>query len=331
MTKTIALLAGGYSGEYDISIQSAATIKKHLNAKNYRVFTIRITPENWIYTGPSGEETAINKTDFTLPLPDEVIHFDAVFLAIHGSPGEDGKLQGYLDMLRIPYTGCGVVTSALTFNKSFCNKVVAAFNLVKVSKSVHLFHHIPYDIDKIYKGLRFPVFVKPAEGGSSLGISKVKEQMEMEGAIQLAFETDHQVLIEEFVKGRELTCGVFKAGDQLTPLPITEIKSSKDFFDYEAKYTAGMAEEITPAEVEEDIAERVQETATLLYLKLNCKGIVRFDFILEEASGDLYFLEVNTMPGQSPGSIVPKQLKAAGLEAGAVYGMLIEECLASFS
>lgn len=331
MTKTIALLAGGYSGEYDISIQSAAAIEKHLDVTKYRIYTIQITRENWIYKAPSGEEIPINKNNFSLPLNEKVIRFDAVFFAIHGTPGEDGKLQGYFDMLQIPYTGCGLVTSALTFNKSYCNKVVAARKVVKVSRSIHLTEQTAYDPEEISSRLQFPLFVKPAEGGSSLGISRVNEKAQLPAAIRLAFETDRQVLIEEYIKGRELSCGIFRAGGKLFPLPVTEIKTHKDFFDYEAKYTSGMAEEVTPAEIEETVKQRIHDAASELYRTLNCRGIVRFDFILEAAGGHLYFLEVNTMPGQSPGSIIPKQIKAAGLEPGAVYGMLIEECLSSFS
>lgn len=331
MKKNIALLAGGYSGEYDISVQSAATIEQNLDTGSYRVFTIRITPEQWVYQDPEGREIEIDKNDFSLRLSGEVIHFDAVFFAIHGTPGEDGKLQGYFDMLQIPYTGCGVISSALTFNKSYCNKVVAASKVVKVARSLHLFYNIAYKPEVIKAALNLPVFVKPAEGGSSLGISKVNRPEELEDAIRKAFKEDRQVLVEEYIRGRELTCGVFKAENQLFPLPVTEIRSSKEFFDYEAKYTPGLAEEITPAAVDEPVVQQIHHAATTLYQELHCKGLVRFDFILEETGNELYFLEVNTMPGQSPGSIVPKQIAAAGLSPGSVYGMLIEECLTSLS
>jgi D-alanine-D-alanine ligase len=230
-------------------------------------------------------------------------------------------------MLGIPYTSCGMVTSALTFNKSYCNKIVAALDVVNVSRSAHIFKDQPYDAAALLQQLRLPVFVKPAEGGSSIGMSKVTKAEELPAAIEKAFKEDTQVLIEEFIKGRELTCGLFKVNGQLTVLPVTEVISSKEFFDYEAKYTPGVSQEITPAQVPDEITQRVQQTAGILYDRLNCHGIVRIDFIWEEASGKLFFLEVNTMPGQSENSLVPQQVRASGRTLQEFYGMLIEECL----
>jgi D-alanine-D-alanine ligase len=231
-------------------------------------------------------------------------------------------------MLGIPYTGCNAVTSALTFNKSYCNKVVSALNVVRVSRSLHLFRDRPFDPDFIATSLKFPVFVKPAEGGSSLGVSKVHEPgRTLEEAIQRAFREDSQVLIEQFIKGRELTCGLFRSGEELIILPVTEILSTKEFFDFEAKYTAGVSREVTPAEIEESVAEKVKMAAKNLYCALNCRGIVRIDFILEEGTGELFFLEANTMPGQSENSIVPQQVRAAGMTLRDFYGRLIDNCL----
>jgi D-alanine-D-alanine ligase len=327
MKKNIALLAGGYSGEYVISVQSAAVIEKHLDSSVYDVYKIEINREGWFHTAADGRQHAVDKNNFTLAIDGRQISFDAAFIGIHGTPGEDGRLQGYFDMLGIPYTGCGMVTSALTFNKSYCNKVVAALNAVKVSKSVHIFGDQPYDPAQILQELKLPVFVKPAEGGSSIGMSKVTKAEDLPAAIEKALREDSQVLIEEFVKGRELTCGLYKANGAITVLPITEIISSKEFFDYEAKYTPGVSQEIVPAPVPDAVTQLVQQTATVLYNRLNCKGIVRIDFILEEASGALYFLEANTMPGQSENSIVPQQVKASGRTLQEFYGILIEECL----
>lgn len=331
MRKNIALLAGGYSGEYDISVQSAATIAAQLEADKYRIYTILIRADKWCYIDGKGKEIDIDKNDFSLTVDEERIYFEAVFLAIHGTPGEDGRLQGYFDMLQIPYTGCGAITSALTFNKGYCNKVVAALGLVKVARALHLFSDHTYTTEDICTRLRLPIFVKPAGGGSSLGMSKVSEEEALPEALQLAFEADDQVLIEEYIKGRELTCGIYKSDNQVVALPVTEIKSTKAFFDYEAKYTPGLAEEITPALLPTSITKKIQNVAEALYLDLHCKGIVRFDFILEDATGELYFLEVNTMPGQSSGSVVPKQIKAAGLDAGIVYEAVIQECLDTVS
>lgn len=327
MKKNIALVAGGYSGEYVISVQSAAVIEKHIDAALYNVYKIVITREGWTYTGSDGKSVDVDKNDFTLTVGGEKIRFNAVFIGIHGTPGEDGRLQGYFEMLGIPYTSCGMVTSALTFNKSYCNKVVAAYNLVNVSKSEHIFRDQPYDKATILSRLRLPVFVKPAEGGSSIGMSKVNKAEELEEAIAKAFKEDSQVLIEEFIRGREVTCGLFKVNGKLTILPLTEIRSSKEFFDYEAKYTPGVSQEITPAEISEAAAGKIRTTAAALYDRLNCRGIVRVDFILEDSTDNLYFLEVNTMPGQSENSLVPQQVRAAGKTLQEFYGMLIEECL----
>lgn len=330
MKKNIALVAGGYSGEYAISVQSAVTIEQHLDLSRYDLYKIMITRNDWFYIDGSGNRILVDKNDFSLTLNRQKILFDAAFIGIHGAPGEDGKLQGYFDMLQIPYTGCSAVTSAVTFNKSFCNKIISSFGIVKVAKSLHLFKDQPFEEKDIGGSLRFPVFVKPAEGGSSLGVSKVMSASEALGeAIEKAFQEDSQVLIEEYIKGRELTCGLFKTGGKVTALPVTEIISSKDFFDYEAKYTAGVSREITPAEIEEDIALHIQDIASQLYNKLNCRGVVRMDFILEEKSNELYFLEANTMPGQAAGSIVPQQVKAAGLSLANFYALLIEEALIS--
>ncbi|HEY8918989.1 MAG TPA: D-alanine--D-alanine ligase [Chitinophaga sp.] len=327
MKKNIALVAGGYSGEAVISVQSAAVIEKQLDSSKYNVYKIAISRSSWTYTGADGKTAEIDKNDFSLTLNGSKVTFDAVFIGIHGTPGEDGRLQGYFEMLGIPYTSCGMVTSALTFNKSYCNKIVAALDVVNVSKSVHIFKDQPFDAAALLQQLRLPVFVKPAEGGSSIGMSKVTKAAELPAAIEKAFKEDAQVLIEEFIKGRELTCGLFKVNGQLTVLPITEVISSKEFFDYEAKYTPGVSQEITPAQVPDEITQRVQQTARVLYDRLNCRGIVRVDFIWEEATGKLFFLEVNTMPGQSENSLVPQQVRASGRTLQEFYGMLIEECL----
>lgn len=327
MKKNIALVAGGYSGEYVISVQSAETIQKNLDSSKYEVYKIIVTREGWRHTTADGAVYEIDKNDFSLTIGGNKVKFDAVFIGIHGTPGEDGRLQGYFEMLDIPYTSCGMVTSALTFNKSYCNKVVAALDVVNVSKSAHIFRDQPHDPAAILQELRLPVFVKPAEGGSSIGMSKVKTAEELPAAIEKAFKEDSQVLIEEFIKGRELTIGLYRANGVLNVLPITEVVSSKEFFDYEAKYTPGVSNEITPAPVSDEITALVQQTASTLYNKLNCKGITRIDFIYEEATGKLYFLEANTMPGQSENSLVPQQVRAAGKTLQAFYGEVLEECM----
>jgi D-alanine-D-alanine ligase len=330
MKLNIAFVTGGFSGEAEISYKSAITIEKNIDKKRWDLYKIDITIDGWFYEMPSGNKIEVDKNDFSITIDEEKITFDAVLIGIHGTPGEDGKLQGYFDTLHIPYTSCDAATSALTFNKSF-TVAVAAFNNIDVSRSVLLFKNNftpdSYRDDKLVKSLHFPVFIKPNNGGSSIGMSKVNSPSEELGkAIEKAFKEDDQVLVEEFISGRELTIGVFKSKGEIIPLPITEIISKKDFFDYEAKYL-GASEEITPAKVDETIAEKIKEAAVKIYRVFNCRGIVRIDFIYNEEQGKPFMLEINTVPGQSEASIVPQQLHAMGWSLKDFYTALIEECL----
>jgi len=330
MKQNIALLAGGYSGEYVISIQTAATIEKSLDSNLYNVYKIIITKEEWYYD-EGDKKISIDKNDFSLTLDGKKVQFHCAFIAMHGTPGEDGKIQGYLDMLGIPYTTCNSIVSALTFNKSYCNKVVKSFNIVNIANSVHLIKGEQYSVGAVLDQLKLPVFVKPNESGSSLGVSKVKRVEELLPAIEKAFGEDDQVLIEEFIEGRELTIGVYKNNGRLFALPATEIVSKNEFFDYEAKYTPGVTNEITPADIDNDLKEQLEHKAMHIYRHLNCRGVVRMDFILQRSSNKLFFLEVNTMPGQSENSIVPQQVRAAGQTLKDFYGALLEDCLKNHS
>lgn len=327
MAKNIALLAGGYSGEYVISIQTAATISKNLDDEKYNTYTIVITREGWIYETEQGEKVNVDKNDFTLTLNGEKIKFDLVFIAIHGTPGEDGRIQGYLDMIGVPYTSCNAIVSALTFNKSYCNKVVKDFKKVNIANSVHLIKGEPYSVGNILEQIQMPMFVKPNESGSSLGVTKVKAVEELLPAIEKAFSEDDQVLIEEFIEGRELTIGAYKIEGKVYTLPSTEIVSKNEFFDFEAKYTPGVTNEITPALIDEKIQKLLEVTAEYIYRHLNCQGVVRIDFILQNKTGKLFFLEVNTMPGQSEASIVPQQVIAAGMSLKEFYNNIVEDFL----
>ncbi len=327
MEKNIALVAGGYSGEYIISIQTAKTIKKHLNTEKYKVYTIVVTREDWWYENEEGAKISIDKNDFTLTLNGEKIFFDLAFLAIHGTPGEDGRMQGYLDMMGVPYTTCNAIVSALTFNKSYCNKVVKDFGIVNIANSVHLIKDKPYSVGSILEQIQLPMFVKPNESGSSLGVTKVKLVEELLPAIEKAFKEDDQVLIEEFIEGRELTVGVYRINDKIYTLPATEIVSQNEFFDFEAKYTPGVTNEITPAPINDNIKEKLADKSEYIYRHLNCRGIVRIDYILQAKTNKLFFLEVNTMPGQSDASIVPQQVVAGGITLTEFYNSLVEECL----
>ncbi|HEX8331080.1 MAG TPA: D-alanine--D-alanine ligase [Segetibacter sp.] len=323
--KTIAFLTGGYSSEAVISYKSAITIENNLDKERYNIYKIDIHPTGWWYEETGGQKVLVDKNDFTLVTEGQKIKFDAVFIGIHGTPGEDGKLQGYFDLLNIPYTSCDAATSALTFNKRY-TVAVASFAGVHVAKSIHLFKHTPVTPEHILQQLKLPVFVKPNNGGSSIGMSKVVESSELSPALEKAFNEDEQVLIEEFIQGREFTIGVYKSKGVINTLPITEVISKKDFFDYEAKYTAGMSEEVTPADVDGSIADQIRSAAKKVYEVLNCRGVVRIDFIYNEVAGEPYMLEVNTVPGQSEASIIPQQVKATGGNLKDFYSSLIEEC-----
>ena len=324
MKKNIALVTGGFSGEAVISYKSANTIDKNLDREKFNVYKIDVNPSGWFYENGSGKKTEIDKNDFTLKTDNGTIKFDAVFIGMHGTPGEDGKLQGYFDTLKIPYTSCDAGSSAITFNKRY-TVAVAAMAGIHVSRSFHLFKHTPVPLQQIVDGLKFPVFVKPNNGGSSIGMSKVYEAKDLEAAIQKAFKEDDQVLVEQMISGREFTVGVFKTKGTIVVLPITEVISKKDFFDYEAKYE-GASTEVTPAEIDEVTAEKIRDLARKIYTVFNCRGVVRIDFILEDDTGYPHMLEINTIPGQSEASIVPQQVKAMGWSLKDFYSKLVEEC-----
>ena len=325
MKKKIALVTGGYSGESVISYKSAIFIERHIDQNKWDCFKIDINPNGWYYMAPGGAPVPVDKNDFSITLDGNKINFDAVLVGLHGTPGEDGKLQGYFDCLHIPYTSCDAATSALTFNKRY-TVAVASFAGMHVAKSIHLFKNSPVTTAAILAQLKLPVFVKPNNGGSSIGMSKVNDPDDLQEALLKAFNEDDQVLVEEFIKGRELTIGVFKHNNEVIALPITEIISKKEFFDYEAKYE-GASEEITPAAIDETTATKVRLAAQKAYTVFNCNGIVRIDFIFDEASAQPFLLEINTVPGQSDASIVPQQVRAMGWTLTEFYSALIEECL----
>jgi D-alanine-D-alanine ligase len=331
MKPTIAFVTGGYSGESVISYKSAITIENNLDHDRYSVYRIDITPEGWWHVQKDGTKIPVDKNDFSLALGGRRINFDAVLIGIHGTPGEDGKLQGYFDLLNLPYTSCDAAVSALTFNKRF-TVAVASFNGIHVARSVLFLKGKADSPDEMTSHLQFPVFVKPNNGGSSIGMSKVNSRSEELGvAIEKAFREDSQVLVEEFIAGREFTIGVFRSGGEIITLPFTEVKSKREFFDFEAKYTAGLNEETTPAVVDEAIAIKVRAAAKRIYEVFNCRGIIRIDFIYNEEKGEPFMLEINTVPGQSEASIVPQQLRVLGWSLSRFYSALIDEALAGKS
>jgi len=325
MKKKVALVTGGLSGEAQISYKSAVTVNSNLDRNKFEVYQIDINPTGWWYTPENSTPQKVNRDDFSITDGGNKINFDVVLLCIHGTPGEDGKLQGYFDMLGLPYTSCDAATSALTFNKRY-TVAVAAFGGISVANSMHLFKHTPVSPESILAKLQLPVFVKPNNGGSSIGMSKVTSADALAPALEKAFKEDTQVLVEEFISGREFTIGVFKTKGALQVLPITEIETSNEFFDFEAKYQ-GKSVETTPALISETMQSQLEAAAKRVYEVLNCRGVVRVDFIYNEEKGLPYMLEVNTVPGQSAASVIPQQVKAMGMSLQEFYTSIVEESL----
>jgi D-alanine-D-alanine ligase len=325
MKKKIALVTGGFSGEATISYRTANTIYNHLDKEKFDVYKIDVNPQGWFFHD-NGEKKEINKNDFTLQIEDEKIVFDAAYIAMHGTPGEDGKLQGYFDILKIPYTSCDAGTSSLTFNKRHTT-AVAAMAGINVAKSVLFIKHQFTNPEEVVQKLKFPVFVKPNNGGSSIGMSRVdKASEELGAAIEKAFKEDDQVLVEEMIQGREFTVGVFKMNGEVTVLPITEVISHNHFFDFEAKYE-GKSSEITPADMPEEWKEQLHSAAKKIYTVFNCRGVVRIDFIYNTEYNAPFMLEINTIPGQSEASVIPQQVKAFGWTLDDFYSRIVEEAL----
>ena len=328
MKKIIALVTGGFTGESVISLKSADFVFKNLNAEKFEIFKIIVTRESWFHVDENGLKHKIDKNDFTLDISGRTIHFDGVFLMLHGSPGEDGKLQGYFDMLNIPYTSCDALTSSITMNKGYSKAIVADIDDLHVAKSVQLFGEKVENVEKVTATLSLPYFVKPNNGGSSIGMSKVKSYEELPEALEKAFKEDDQVLVEEFIDGREFSVGVYHGSAGIQVLPATEVISSKEFFDFEAKYTPGVTEEITPGRMTEDERARVEKVVKDVYLKLNCRGMVRIDYFLQKDTGNFYFVEINTIPGQTETSFIPQQVRAAGKSIQDFYTEILETALA---
>ncbi|UCG26786.1 MAG: D-alanine--D-alanine ligase [Bacteroidales bacterium] len=324
MKINVAIVAGGNSSEYQISVNSAGQVLKHLDKKRYNTHIILVRGNNWTLQHDHMGDIQVNKNDFSCIINGRKLTFDVVFIAIHGTPGEDGKLQSYFDLTGIPYTGSGAFTSCLTFNKYACKVFLMNFGIA--TAKAKLFRKRDYHRQKKEElGLRFPCFVKPNNSGSSFGVSRIDRAGDLPGAVNKAFEEDDEVIVEEFIDGTEITCGIFKTGNESTIFPLTEIVSRKEFFDFEAKYTAGMADEITPARIPEPLAEKCKNISSLVYDALNCRGIVRIDYIL--SGKKLYFLEINTVPGMSAESIIPKQVIASGMSLTDLYGTIIEDAL----
>jgi D-alanine-D-alanine ligase len=319
--KTIAIAAGGDSSEFEISVKSAHEVGKILSS-GYKIYIIIIKGTNWYWEDQKGRYKNIDKNDFTLQTDEHKIKFDGVFIAIHGTPGENGLLQGYFDMLSIPYTSCDAFCSALTFNKHACKLFLKEYGIT-MADAVLKRKGDNIDQPEIIMNIGLPCFVKPNDSGSSFGVTKVKKIEELMPAIENAFKESNAVLIEAFMKGREVACGVIKTKSKTIVLPVTEIISKNEFFDYEAKYTPGRSDEVTPADMPLFLTDEIQRISKYVYEMLGCKGIVRVDFIV--VGEKPFFIEINTVPGMTEESIVPKQAVAAGISLKELYSMTVED------
>lgn len=326
MHKTIAVVAGGYSGEYVVSVESARTIRQHLDPALFVSYTVMITREEWVCLFDDGSQAVVDKNDFSVMRHGKRLEFDCAFITIHGPPGEDGRLQAYFDLLGIPYTTSAVLPSALTANKYFCLMMASHLGL-QVAPSVRIRREEKVQVAAMLEKTGLPVFVKPNKGGSSLGTSFVREEEKLLPAMALAFEHDDEVLVEAFVPGTELTCGAIRQNGKVRVLPPTEIvsKTQAGFFDFEAKYTQGAADEITPARVPPALIRQVQEATAFMYDKLELCGMVRVDFIYDGKR--LVFLEINTTPGMAATSIVPQQAAMEGISITELFTIVIQEAL----
>ncbi|MBZ9652989.1 D-alanine--D-alanine ligase [Psychroflexus montanilacus] len=327
MKKTIAVAMGGYSSEAEISLKSGEVVYKHLSANpKFDVYRAHILKEKWFVKTDAGEEFIIDKSNFSVRIKDITIHFDCVFNTIHGTPGEDGLFQGYLQTLKIPQTACDYYQAALTFNKRDCISVLKAHG-IQTAKNVYINKGDDIDTQAIIDHVGLPCFVKANRAGSSYGISKVKKKEDILAALDHSFKEDDEVIIESFLDGREVSVGVINIGNETQALPITEIISENEFFDFEAKYL-GKSKEITPANLSKAQTEEVQNLAVKIFKLLKLKGLTRSEFIFH--NNEPHFLECNACPGLTEASILPQQAKAAGISLQDLFTSAIEVAIENF-
>ncbi|MCK5463223.1 MAG: D-alanine--D-alanine ligase [Bacteroidales bacterium] len=326
MKKNIAIITGGDSSELVISLKSAGQVMQHIDRDKYEPYLVYIREDDWhVKTDPDDKVLIpVDKNDFSFNLDGREIRFDYAFISMHGPPGEDGKLQAYFDLLHIPYSSSGVLSLALSFNKYACKNILSQAGILSADAFL-IRKSMKWDADTIINRTGLPCFIKPNSGGSSFGVSKVNKAEELEAAVHVALEEDSEVLVESFIPGREFTCGALRTGGREFTFPVTEVISKNEFFDYEAKYTEGMATEITPAEIPEELTRKCQSMTAEIYDVLDCRGLVRIDFIIND--GELYFLEVNGIPGMSKMSIIPIQLRTLGHTEKEIYNLIIENSI----
>lgn len=321
--KKVAIIMGGYSSEYQISLISGNVVSENLDLNKYTPYCIHILKDKWVYVDVNKNEYPIDKNDFSVTVNNEKINFDVVFNAIHGTPGEDGLMQAYLQLLNIPQTSCDFYQAALTFNKRDMLSVLKPYG-IKSAISYYLNLGDNINEDQIIQRVGLPCFVKPNRSGSSFGISMVKESKDLLEAIEKAYKEDNEIIIESYLKGTEVSVGVINYKGNITVLPITEIVSENDFFDYEAKYE-GKSNEITPARISEEEKLKIEDIAKRIYIILNMDGFSRSEFIL--VGGEPFLLEMNTIPGLTNESILPKQAKVANITLPELFENAIELAL----
>ncbi|MBP3566109.1 MAG: D-alanine--D-alanine ligase [Paraprevotella sp.] len=334
MKKIIAIIAGGDSSEHGVSMRSAEGISSFLDKEKYEIFVVEMTGNKWEALLPDGKRTSVDRNDFSFKNGDRHIRPDFAYITIHGTPGEDGILQGYFDLIGMPYSTSGVLIEALTFNKFMLNQYLKGYG-VSVSESLVIrkgFEHLVTD-DEIVNRIGLPCFIKPNAGGSSFGVTKVKVAEDIQNAIQKAMNESDEVMVEAFMPGTEITCGCYKTKEKEVVFPITEVVTGNEFFDYDAKYN-GQVQEITPARLNEDTAERVRLITSTIYDILGCSGIIRIDYIITKNVDEngveherINMLEINTTPGMTVTSFIPQQVAAAGLQMKDVLTDIIEDKL----
>ncbi len=322
MKRNIAIVAGGDSSEHEVSLRSAAGLKSFMDSERYNITIVVLRGADWKALVSENEQVDVDKNDFSFTYKGVKTRFDYAYVTIHGIPGESGQLQGYFDMLRIPYSCCGVLPAALTCNKYACNHYLQNFG-VSIAKSVLLRHNLMLPSEDIINRVGLPCFVKSNTGGSSYGCTKVKNANEMQPAIDKAFAEGEEVIVEAFMKGTEVTCGVYCTKQKEVAFPLTEVVTHNEYFDYEAKYK-GESDEITPARIPDELRDRVQQLTLKIYKILGCRGIIRTDYIILE-DGTINVMDINTTPGMTPTSFIPQQVRAAGLDIKNVLTDIIED------
>lgn len=322
MKRNIAIIAGGDTSEYEVSLRSAKGIYSFIDKEKYNLFIVRVHKSEWKVVENDQDIADVDKNDFSFTKDGEKTKFDFAYITIHGTPGEDGRLQGYFDIMGIPYSNCGVLASAMTYDKFVCNNYLKSFG-VRIADSICLRKGQSISTEDVVEKIGLPCFIKPNLGGSSFGVTKVKKAEEVQPAIDKAFAEAPEVMIEAFMQGTELTCGCYKTKEKSVVFPITEVVTHNEFFDYDAKYN-GQVDEITPARISDELSSRVKQLTSAIYDILGCAGIIRVDYIITEGS-KINLLEVNTTPGMTATSFIPQQVRAANIDIKDVMTDIIED------